>query len=87
MIHVGRETDNERLNDLAIMCAEMTACCNSLASEWLGVLLALCSPLSHPGYYSDVLNQLDIQVAVQISFIIPIFVIDEQYVGFVSSSF
>lgn len=54
--------DNERLNDLAIMCAEMTACCNSLASEWLGVLLALCSPLSHPGYYSDVLNQLDIQV-------------------------
>ncbi|KAJ8916222.1 hypothetical protein NQ315_016361 [Exocentrus adspersus] len=61
VIHVGRETDNERLNDLAVMCAEMTACCNSLASEWLGVLLALCSPLSHPGYYADVLNQLDIQ--------------------------
>nr|CAH7731850.1 unnamed protein product [Callosobruchus chinensis] len=63
VIHVCRETDNERLNDLAIMCAEMTACCNSLASEWLGVLLALCCPLSHPGYYSDVLNQLDIQDA------------------------
>ncbi|CAH1994715.1 unnamed protein product [Acanthoscelides obtectus] len=61
VIQVCRETDNERLNDIAIMCAEMTACCNSLASEWLGVLLALCCPLSHPGYYSDVLNQLDIQ--------------------------
>jgi hypothetical protein len=53
--------DNERLNDLAIMCAEMTACCNSLASEWLGVLLALCCPIAHPGYYTDVLAQLDIQ--------------------------
>lgn len=57
-----REGDNERLNDLAIMCAEMTACCNSLASEWLGVLLTLCCPMSHPGYYTDVLAQLDIQV-------------------------
>ena len=63
MIHVCREMDNERLNDLAIMCAEMTACCNSLASEWLGVLLALCCPVAHPGYYNDVLAQLDIQVS------------------------
>lgn len=62
VIFVCRETDNERLNDLAIMCAEMTACCNSLASEWLGVLLALCCPIAHPGYYTDVLGQLDIQV-------------------------
>ncbi|XP_060517503.1 mediator of RNA polymerase II transcription subunit 12 isoform X2 [Cylas formicarius] len=61
VIRVCRENDNERLNDLAIMCAEMTACCNSLASEWLGVLLVLCSPMSHPGYYTDVMNQLDIQ--------------------------
>lgn len=62
IIYVCRETDNERLNDIAIMCAEMTACCNSLASEWLGALLALCCPTSHPGYYTDVLTQLDIQV-------------------------
>lgn len=54
--------DNERLNDLAIMCAEMTACCNSLASEWLGSLLALCCPTLHPGYYTDILSQIDIQV-------------------------
>lgn len=63
-----RESDNERLNDLAIMCAEMTACCNSLASEWLGVLLALCCPMSHPGYYTDVLTQLDIQVVILLCF-------------------
>lgn len=62
IIYVCREADNERLNDLAIMCAEMTACCNSLAPEWLGALLALCCPMSHPGYYTDVLAQLDIQV-------------------------
>lgn len=61
IIYVCRETDNERLNDLAIMCAEMTACCNSLAFEWLGALLALCCPMSHPGYYTDVFAQLDIQ--------------------------
>ncbi|CAH0557477.1 unnamed protein product [Brassicogethes aeneus] len=61
VINVCRENDNERLNDLAIMCAEMTACCNSLASEWLGVLLALCSPMSNPGYYTEVLAQLDTQ--------------------------
>ncbi|XP_049822887.1 mediator of RNA polymerase II transcription subunit 12 isoform X3 [Aethina tumida] len=61
VIHVCRENDNERLNDLAIMCAEMTACCNSLAAEWLGVLLSLCSPMSHPGYYNDVSLQLDTQ--------------------------
>lgn len=63
VIFVCRETDNERLNDLAIMCAEMTACCNSLVPEWLGALLTLCCPMSHPGYYTDVLNQLDIQVS------------------------
>lgn len=61
VIQVCREMENERLNDLAILCAEMTACCNSLASEWLGVILTLCCPLSHPGYYTEVLSQLDIQ--------------------------
>ncbi|KAF7269352.1 mediator complex subunit kohtalo isoform X2 [Rhynchophorus ferrugineus] len=56
-----RTNDNERLNDLAILCAEMTACCNSLASEWLGVLLGLCSPKSPPEYYTDVLNEVKIE--------------------------
>lgn len=62
-MYVCREIDNERLNDLSIMCAEMTACCNTLAAEWLGALLALCCPMSHPGYYTDLHKNLDIQDA------------------------
>lgn len=36
VVAVCNETDNDRLNDLAILCAELTACCNALSSEWLG---------------------------------------------------
>ncbi|XP_066254151.1 mediator of RNA polymerase II transcription subunit 12 isoform X3 [Euwallacea similis] len=56
-----RINDNERLNDLAILCAEITACCNSLASEWLAVLLGLCNPTSSTEYYKDVLNEIKIE--------------------------
>jgi mediator of RNA polymerase II transcription subunit 12 len=38
VIAACREKDNERLNDLAVLCAELTACCNSLGPEWLGRL-------------------------------------------------
>lgn len=61
VVTVCRETDNDRLNDLSVMCAEMTACCNALSGEWLGVLVALCCPISHPNFYMDVLAQVDIQ--------------------------
>lgn len=37
VIAVATETaDIERLNDLAILSAELTASCSSLTSEWLG---------------------------------------------------
>lgn len=36
IIAVASETDNDRLNDIALTCAELTACCNSLSAEWLG---------------------------------------------------
>lgn len=61
VVAVCREIDNDRLNDLSVMCAEMTACCNALSAEWLGVLVALCCPISHPNFYMDVLAQVDIQ--------------------------
>jgi len=39
VIAVATETsDIERLNDLAILSAELTASCSSLASEWLGTI-------------------------------------------------
>jgi mediator of RNA polymerase II transcription subunit 12 len=36
------QLDNDRLNDLAILCSELTAQCSSLAPEWLGALYSLC---------------------------------------------
>ena len=48
----------EKLHDLAVLCAELTACCNSLASEWLGVLKALCCSSNHPSGYIDILTQV-----------------------------
>lgn len=36
IVAVCSESDNDRLNDLAILCAELTACCNALSAEWLG---------------------------------------------------
>ena len=56
---VCNTNDNDRLNDLALLCAELTAGCSALSAEWLGVLTALCSSAST---YIDVLTQVDVQV-------------------------
>ncbi|PNF33035.1 hypothetical protein B7P43_G16367 [Cryptotermes secundus] len=61
VVAVCNETDNDRLNDLAILCAELTACCNSLSAEWLGVLMALCCSSNHSSHFIDVLAQVDVQ--------------------------
>lgn len=42
--------DNEKLNDIAILCCEFTAQCSSLSSEWLGALTALCYAGSSNAY-------------------------------------
>lgn len=60
LIAVSRETDNDRLNDISVMCAELTACCNSLSVEWLCAMIALCGS-SNECYYTDILGQIDIQ--------------------------
>ncbi|ELT92763.1 hypothetical protein CAPTEDRAFT_163894 [Capitella teleta] len=49
-----------RLNDVSILCAEMTGFCNSLSSEWLGVLKALCWSSNHNCGYIDVIARNDI---------------------------
>lgn len=61
IIAITRETDNDKLNDIAIMCAELTACCNSLSAEWLGALGALCNTKNESGYYMEILNAVDLQ--------------------------
>ncbi|KAI5713129.1 hypothetical protein M8J76_012279 [Diaphorina citri] len=57
----SENTDVDHLNDISILCAELTACCNMLCSEWLGVLMTLCGSSSHPSYFSDVLARVDIR--------------------------
>lgn len=60
LIAVSQETDNDRLNDISIMCAEFTAHCNALASEWLGAFIALCGS-SNEGFYAQIPEHIDIQ--------------------------
>lgn len=50
LIAVCRETDNERLNDVALACAELTASCNVLSEEWIAALQSLCSGSKSPRY-------------------------------------
>lgn len=63
IIAICRESDNDKLNDIAIMCAELTACCNSLSAEWFGALGALCNTKNENGYYVEILNSVDLQNA------------------------
>lgn len=60
LIVVSREMDNDRLNDIAATCAELTACCNALSAEWLGAFIALCGS-SNEAFYPDILTQIDTQ--------------------------
>ena len=46
------------MNALATLCAEMTARCSELSSEWLGVLKALCC--SSCTNFNDVLMEVDV---------------------------
>ncbi|XP_067668814.1 mediator of RNA polymerase II transcription subunit 12-like protein [Haliotis asinina] len=50
----------ERLNEISLLCAELTARCNPLSSEWLGVLKALCCSSMHSSGFIDVLTQIDV---------------------------
>ena len=50
-----------RLNEISVLCAELTAHCNALSSEWLGVLKALCCSSNHSNCgFIDVLTQVDV---------------------------
>lgn len=59
MLAISRETDNDRLNDISIMCAEFTAQCNALSSEWLGAFMALCGSTNEV-YYPHIPENIDI---------------------------
>lgn len=59
VVAVCNEVDNDKLNDIALLCAELTAGCSALSAEWLGVLTTLCCSATT---YMDVLTQVDVQV-------------------------
>uniref|UniRef100_A0A8C4W9H2 Mediator complex subunit 12L n=1 Tax=Gopherus evgoodei TaxID=1825980 RepID=A0A8C4W9H2_9SAUR len=52
--------DAGRINDIANFCAELTACCTVLSSEWLGVLKALCCSSNHVWGFNDLLCSVDV---------------------------
>lgn len=56
---VCHETDNDRLNDIAIACAELTAGCNALSEEWIAALQSICHAMKKTRYPH--LCQIDIQ--------------------------
>ncbi|KAG8221965.1 hypothetical protein J437_LFUL007806 [Ladona fulva] len=61
VVAVCSEMDIDRVNELAVLAAELTASCNALSSEWLGVLTALCCSSNHRSFFIDVQAQVDIQ--------------------------
>lgn len=60
LIAISKQTENDKLNDISIMCAEFTAHCNALSSEWLGAFIALCGS-SNEGFYAHIPEHIDIQ--------------------------
>ncbi|GFR92708.1 mediator of RNA polymerase II transcription subunit 12-like protein, partial [Elysia marginata] len=58
---VATPAENLRnINKLAVLCAELTAHCNALSQEWLGVLKALCCSSQQDLGFFDVLTTIDV---------------------------
>ncbi|XP_022102013.1 mediator of RNA polymerase II transcription subunit 12-like protein isoform X2 [Acanthaster planci] len=60
LLYICSPTEVQMLNDLSIMCAELTSCCSALSSEWLGVLKALCCSSNPSCGFNDILCQVDV---------------------------
>lgn len=51
-----------RVNDIGILCAELTAYCRSLSAEWLGILKALCCSSNNGNCgFNDLLCNVDVR--------------------------
>uniref|UniRef100_A0A8C5PYK2 Mediator complex subunit 12 n=1 Tax=Leptobrachium leishanense TaxID=445787 RepID=A0A8C5PYK2_9ANUR len=62
LVHVcAGDHDTDRVNDIAILCAELTGSCKDLSSEWLGVLKALCCSSNNGTCgFNDLLCNVDV---------------------------
>lgn len=56
-----------RVNDIGILCAELTAYCRSLSAEWLGILKALCCSSNNGNCgFNDLLCNVDVSCSVTV---------------------
>ena len=57
---INDQLDTDTLNNLAILCCELTAQCSSLTQEWLGALFSLCCPSPNDPAFDDLLARVNI---------------------------
>ena len=57
--NISMASDVDKLNEMSVLCAELTASCSHLSSEWLSALKALCCS-SNPKSYYDLLTQVEV---------------------------
>ncbi|XP_071949352.1 mediator of RNA polymerase II transcription subunit 12-like protein isoform X1 [Antedon mediterranea] len=62
LLAICRSQDSDRLNDVSILSAELTANCNSLCAEWLGALKALCCSSNHSCGFNELLCHGEVDV-------------------------
>ncbi|XP_076454432.1 mediator of RNA polymerase II transcription subunit 12-like protein [Babylonia areolata] len=60
LLEIAQCSDTDSLNQISIYCAEVTAKCNALTSDWLGVLKYLCCSANQSSGFIDVLTQIDV---------------------------
>lgn len=60
MMNVCNCQNSERLYDIGVLCAEVTAHHGRLSSEWLGVLRALCCSSNSSSGFVDLLLEVDV---------------------------
>ncbi|KAK3742866.1 hypothetical protein QZH41_007773 [Actinostola sp. cb2023] len=60
MMNVCNCQNSQRLHDIGILCAEVTAHCGRLSSEWLGVLKALCCSSTNSYGFVDLLLEVEV---------------------------
>ena len=56
---ISMANDIDKLNEMSVLCAELTASCSQLSSEWLSALKALCCS-SNPMSYYELLTHVDV---------------------------
>ncbi|CAH3150356.1 unnamed protein product [Pocillopora meandrina] len=60
MMNVCNCQNSERLYDIGVLCAEVTAHHDKLSSQWLGVLRALCCSSNSSSGFVDLLLEVDV---------------------------